>query len=178
VELRQWQDSGEESDELRALGGDFIATLQRNRWCRGAARELVLSERELRVLYKKRWNDVAGLAKPPFTLTLDENRVRFAFLINYPFLLHRRAELSRADPGGEALIVTAARLRAIERLAALDESYPGDLAQGVVRYQTGRYGMAAAHFQRHLEKHGEGPYTLRVQNYLKASLDQASDVSP
>jgi len=177
VELRRWQQTGEDSAELRALGGDFLAMLKRNRWCRGESRELVLGERELRVLYKKRWNDIVGVGQPPFALTLDENRTRFLFLIRHPFILHRDAELSRLDTAGGKLRTANARLRSIERLTEIDPTYPAEIARGVVRYQVGRYALAAEHFRRHLENDREGAHTLRVQNYLKASLDMASDMT-
>ena len=85
LELRQWQETGKVSPELVALSGDFVTSMAVHRWCT-EERQLVMDERVLRVLYKKRWTDLAGLRGPLFDLTLDEDRVRYDFLLRYPFV--------------------------------------------------------------------------------------------
>jgi hypothetical protein len=170
VELRHWQASGEPSDELTALGGDWLEMLRRNRWCRGD-RELVLSERVLRVLFKKRWNEITGLRQGPFALTLDEDRLRYGFLIEHPFVRDKQAALPRS-PRLDRARRGAARLRMIDKLAQRDSTYHADLARGVVLFQLDRFAAASEAFRRHLAAQPDGPYALRAQNYLKAALDQ------
>ena len=177
TELRKWRQTGVESEELAALGGDFVSTLARNRWCRDGERNLVMDERVLRVLYKKRWNDVAGLVGPGFDLTLDEDRVRYGFLIRHPFRPESRRDRA-PNPRRIALSEGQARLRTVERLQQRDRSYPAELARGVVMYQTGRFALAAESFRAHLELQPDGPYTLRARNYLKAALDMVALVTP
>jgi hypothetical protein len=177
VELGRWRETGIESQELSALAGDFVSTLKRNRWCRDHQRTLVMDEGVLRVLFKKRWNDVAGLAGPRFDPTLDEDRVRFGFLLRHPF--RRQAPRgARPSPRTTALRDGQARLQTVERLKQRDPSYPAELARGVVMYQTGRFALAAEAFRSHLELRPDGPHTLRARNYLKAALDMASLTSP
>jgi hypothetical protein len=177
VELRRWRETGVVSDELAALGGDFVSMVQRNRWCRGDDRSLAMDERVLRVLYKKRWNDVAGLAGPNFDLTLDEDRLRYGFLMRHPF---QRESPRGATPNPRQIAMREgqARLQTIERLQERDRSYPAELARGVVMYQTGRFALAAEAFRSHLELEPDGPYTLRARNYLKAALDMVSLAAP
>ena len=171
-ELRRWQQTGLRTDELDALGGDFLQMVARNRWCRDGSRELLIDERVLRVLYKKRWNDVTGADSQPFALTLDEDRVRFGFLIRHPWL--PKAALVQQRPELREMLIEQERLKMIAKLQARDESYPAELARGVVLYRMGRYGLATGAFRRHLRRREHGPYTLLAQNYLKAALDYTS----
>jgi hypothetical protein len=69
-------------------------------------------------------------------------------------------------------------MRKIEELAAVDPSYPADLARGVVLYGLHRYAASTELFRRHLDVHPDGPFTLRAQNYLKASLARAAEATP
>lgn len=168
-ELRQWQATGVETEAMKALGGDFVATLRNNRWCLEGTRKLALDDRELRTLYKKRWNDITALQQPAFALTRDEDLVRFGFLLQHPFQ-SRRAVVS-AETRRTLRRRGKSRLQVIDKLMKLDASYPADLARGVVHYQMGQFAKAGEQFQRHLSRYPDGPYTLRARNYLKAALD-------
>lgn len=172
-ELRRWQATGEFGEELRALSGDFVEALSRNRWCWPETRELVLEERALRVLFKKRWNAIVGATGEALALTAEEERVRLAFLVEHPFINNDPLGRGVSDPAAIERIAAPQRLKTIERLAALDPDYPADLARGMTLYRTGQYQPAADAFQRHLERTPDGPYTLRARNYLKAALDQS-----
>jgi len=172
AELRRWTEQQPTGDELAALGGDFIDTLTRNRWCQRGTRHLLLGDRVVRVLFKKRWNDLTGLRAGPFALSLDEDRVRFAFLIEHPFTRQRDADLRRAGKLAAAA-EDELRLRLIGRLARRDPGYPADLARGVVLYQMGRYSRAGNAFRDHLERQPDGALALRARNYLKGALDRA-----
>jgi len=170
-ELEKWQQDGTVTSELKALGGDFLVVLERNAWCRGG-RRLILGEAELRVLFKKRWNALSGLRTGPYALTVDEDRVRFGFLLRHPFSpndpVHRAPR--RRQAAGKRL--ARQRLLMIDRLAARDPSYPAQLARGVVYYQSGQWTMASNAFRRHLDEKKEGAFALRARNYLKAALDR------
>lgn len=177
VELRAWQETGTVSDELVALSGDFVTSMSVHRWCT-EGRELVMDERTLRVLYKKRWTDLAGLRGPLFDLTLDEDRVRYDFLLRYPFVptiggqtvsLEAGSAMDRSRRG-------EARLKILERLAQRDPSYPASLARGVILFRMNRYAVAADAFRVHLEEHPDGPHTLHARNYLKAALDRTQEL--
>ncbi len=171
AELRPWQRSGKVSSELIQLGGDILQMLRRNRWCRGSGRELLADERVLRVIYKKRWNDVTGATGGPFVLTRDEERIRYTFLLRYPPSKQRIAR-GRVDERLNTVRDNQMRLRTIDKLAAVDPSYPAELARGVVLYWLGSYALAMGAFRRHLEAFPDGQYALRATNYLKATLDR------
>ena len=170
-ELRAWQQTGTLSNELQELGGDFVPMLERNRWCRGPSRELVMDEPVIRVLFKKRWNDITGADAGVFQLTLDEQRLRYRFFMRYP-LLPRKVRSEEMDDDAVRAYEDHARSKLVERLATVDPSFPADLARGVLLYGSKRYGPAAESFRRHLAASPDGPYALRAQNYLKASLDK------
>jgi hypothetical protein len=176
AELRQWQSSGVVSEELEQLGGDFLVAMRRNGWCRGAERELVLDERILRIVYKKRWNDLTGAAEGPFALTLEEDRLRFSFFLGHPWV-------ERDEPPSQSPIdrlqaearSNRARLATIDRLERVDPSYPANLARGVVLYGMRQFAASADAFRRELDRTPDGPYRLRAQNYLKAALDRTRE---
>lgn len=171
-ELHAWTKSGEVSEELRALGGDFITALERNAWCgppdESGGRTLLMSDDVLVALYKDRWNDLTGLGQnPAFALTVDENRLRFGFLLAFPF---RKKLYGPAEAELTAFKVGQARLATITKLTAVDPAYPAAYARGIVHFQMGRWELASAAFKQHLEEKEDGPYTLRARNYLRNSL--------
>ncbi len=173
-ELRKWQHDGTVSAELKALGGDFLEVLERNAWCRGG-RQLILSEAELRVLYKRRWNQLSGLRAGAFRPTVDEDRVRFGFLLRHPFRSNDPAHRNPRRQPIAARRLARQRLLMIDRLAARDPSYPAQLARGIIYYRTGQWALASNAFRRHLDKEGDGIYALRARNYLKAALDRTHE---
>ena len=178
VELRAWQRSGVQSRALRELGGDFLSAMQRNGWCEGPERTLLLDERVLRVLYKKRWNDITGADAGAFALGLEEERLRFGFFLRHPWV--ERGSPGMQGPVDELRWRTErerARLISIDKLGQIDPSYPADLARGVVLYRLQLFAPAAQAFRRHLERSADGPYTLYAQNYLKAALDRSAEGS-
>lgn len=174
-EIHAWEQSGEASPELIALAGDFTQTVDRNDWCRagGGPRALAMSDELLRIMYKRRWNDIMGLSDvPEITLTIDENRLRHTFLIRHPF--RRKIDVLKGNPL-TIRMVERRRLASIDRLAALDESYPAMLARGVVHYQSGSYARAASAFRSYLTAEEHPRYALRARNYLKAALDKSEE---
>lgn len=170
-EVRAWQRTGVIGEELRALSGDFVDALSRSRWCVEGTRELVLGERELRVLFKKRWNKLVGADGEPLLLTLQEERLRLGFLIKFPFVNNDAAGRSLTDPVSLQRLLTPQRMKLLDQLAELDSDYPVELARGVVLFLAAQYPRAADAFRRHLEARPDGPYTLHARNFMKAALD-------
>jgi hypothetical protein len=169
--VHAWSRTGEVSDDLIGLGGDFLATVRRSGWCREGSRELLASDAELRVLFKTRWSDLTGLDAAVFSLSLDEDRLRYRFLLRHPLARHDEVAWPHSDPAVINTRNNRARLKLVDRLERLDPSYPGELARGVLSFWLGQPERAAEHFRHHLERQPDGPYTLRAQNYLKAALD-------
>ncbi|WP_437670954.1 hypothetical protein [Sorangium sp. So ce131] len=92
-EVRRFEATGEETDELRELGGNFVGLLRRNAWLEegkakrrggGAARRVSMDGTVLGVLFKKRWSAVVGVQRAPFGPALDEERALFSFLLSHP----------------------------------------------------------------------------------------------
>ncbi|KYG00672.1 hypothetical protein BE21_07015, partial [Sorangium cellulosum] len=112
-EVRRFEATGEASDELRELGGDFPGLLRRNAWLSaggagprggGEARRVAMDGAALGALFKKRWDAIVGLRRAPFGVALDEERALYKFLLSHP-LSGRSAQELAAPPAAE----TAAR---------------------------------------------------------------------
>jgi hypothetical protein len=156
-EVRRWEAKGEETPELRELGGPFVARAQASGWVAG--RHLIFDDTVRATMFKMRWNEIAMAHGSAFDVTVAERRALYRFLILHP------AQGTRA--GGED-----ARLRKIEELRAIDPRYPADLARGVVLYRVHRIPQAVEALRKHLEDHPDGPYGIRAQNYLAALESQ------
>jgi hypothetical protein len=187
VAVRAWESGGAEPDDLRELGGGFLRMLRRHGWVdevRGP-RRVLMPDAALRVSFKKRWNEVAGLRGPALALTLDEQRALLGFLIQSPpGPSGWRPEPADQPPGrskvprptiGSTAFEDQISLKKIDELAAVDPTYPAELARGAVLYRLRRYPLAVEAFRRHLEAHPDGPHALRAQNYLRAALGRAAD---
>ncbi|WP_437303572.1 hypothetical protein [Sorangium sp. So ce388] len=109
-EVRRFESTGEESGELRELGGDFLGLLRRSGWLKrgdarsrggGEARRVAMDGAVLGVLFKKRWDAIVGIQREPFGLALDEERALFKFLLSHPVSVARGGDLA-APPADEA----------------------------------------------------------------------------
>jgi hypothetical protein len=169
-EVRRWEATGEETAELRELGGGFLRMLQRSGW--RTERRVLLDAAALRAAWKKRWNDVAGVQRPAFEPALDELRAFYRFLLARPPLARRGA--TRLPEEAARARDDQYRLKKIDELSVIDAAYPGDLARGIVLYRLGRYLPSVEAFRRHLDASPDGPFTLRAQNYLRAALGRAA----
>jgi hypothetical protein len=115
-ELRRWEVTGEESDPLRELAGDFIGLLRRNGWLAGHARGAPVAQRVamdatvLGVLFKKRWSAITGVHRSPFDATLDEERALFGFLLSHPISAVPSAAQLGADIATTSAVVAEASL--------------------------------------------------------------------
>ncbi len=190
AEVFAFERSGVESEELLSVAGPFVRRMRREGWLRG--KTLVPRQDEWRVLFKGMWNALLGLeGRAEFAPTLDEQRVLYAFYLAHPhpseanreaLLAARRgvgADRARCDALdiAERLAAESWRLERVQRLAALDASYPGSYARGVALYRRGDYLAAAEAFRDWLRDHPEGPWSGRAESYLRACL-AASRVNP
>jgi hypothetical protein len=187
--VRHFEQTGEQSEKLLQVGGGFLKRLGTNGWVEG--RHVLLDRPALRAAFKKHWNDVTDLHGGPFELTLDEARALYRFFLQHPLKARSPIETDLpplpADPsfksrpaaldvaGSVSVTQAQYRLKKLEELRALDPSYPVDMARGVVLYQMQRYPLAVESFRRQNEAAPDGPYALRVQNYLLASLQKAQE---
>jgi hypothetical protein len=180
-EAQNLEETGEESDELRALTGS-LAILRRERRLDGTHWRMTPSE--LRAAFKERWSALLNLhQEEPFKLALDEERLLYRFKILYPHLrpaeVEQFAAQRRAAPdakhceaidAGERLGLERWRLDDIRKLAAIDKDYPGDYARGVAAYRAGQYGISADAFRVWIQDHANGPFALRAENHLRAAM--------
>jgi hypothetical protein len=172
-ELRRWEATGEETDELRELGGPFLDRARTSGWIMQG--RLIADDAVRAALFKKRWSDLTTAHGPAFDLGRTESRALYRFLILHP---PRDASFG----SGQAAVERAAydaeryRLRKIDELATIDPSYPADLARGVIHYRLHEYTRSVESFRRFLEDHPDGPYKLRAQNHLRAALAHAMEL--
>jgi hypothetical protein len=172
-ELRRWERTGEETDELRELGGPFLDRARANGWI---TPEGLLPDDTVRAaLFKKRWLDLTVAREPALALGRMESLALYRFLILHPprdaSFVSSKAAAERAAHDAERY-----RLRKIDELATIDPSYPADLARGVIHYRLHDYTRSVESFRRFLEDHPDGSYKLRAQNHLRAALAHAMEL--
>lgn len=184
-EVAAWRKTGQPSAELDAEGGSFIRRMTMAGYIQGTS--LALSDRELRVTFKLRWNSVARLDDDPaFKLTLDETRALYTFYILHPhptesaretFAAARKNAHTRADcdalAAGEAIAAETWRLDKVEKLAQIDPTYPAAYARGVALYRAAKFDASARAFEEWLRLHPDGPLSLRARNHLRAAIAAA-----
>jgi hypothetical protein len=165
-EVKHFVATGEATSELVELGGPFGDVLVRNRWCVGSPPCVMrMGEHAQRAAFKRRWNEISGLAGGPFELTVDEQRAFYEFLLRYP---------PEKPPGPDSRAVDRTYLlRKVDELAAIDPAYPRHLARGIIQFQTRDFRRAAESFNIQLETSPDGPWALRAQNHLRAALEQS-----
>jgi len=186
-EIRRFESTGVETDELTALAGGFIRSMRTAGWCEGHA--LVPREPALRTLFKEMWNAFLGLqGRPEFQPTLDEERVLYALYLSSPHpSAAMRAAVESARRGArdanacegvreaERSAIEDWRLERIRRLAAIDPAYPAAFARGVASFGRGDYRAASVAFQTWLVAHPEGPLSLRAHSFLRAANAQLGE---
>jgi hypothetical protein len=164
-ELRAFEVTGQESAELRELGGGIIAMLRRSHWVRpsGGGYKLLVDRYVLEAMYRKRWNEVTGLKTEPFALSLEEHRALLAFLLTHPLV----SATAGAEPRARCRSANEYMLRKVGELSSVDRTYPGGLAQGILLLRLGRTGEAVERLAAYLDRHPDGAYTLRARNALR-----------
>ena len=180
-EIRRFETTGTETDELSALAGGFVRSMRAAGWCDGHT--LVPREPALRALFKEMWDAFLGLdGRPAFALALDEQRALYALYLSAPHpSAGMRAAIESARRGArdasacegvreaERNATEEWRLERIRRLAAIDPAYPVAYARGVASYRRADYRGASAAFQTWLADHPEGPLSLRARSFLRAA---------
>jgi hypothetical protein len=186
-EVRRFESTGTETDELSALAGGFVRSMRVAGWCEG--HRLVPREPALRTLFKEMWDAFLGLdGRPAFAPSLDEQRALYALYLSAPHpsagmrsaieAARRGARDANACEGvreAERNAIEEWRLERIRRLAAIDPAYPAAYARGVASYRRGDYRGASAAFQNWLAEHPEGPLALRARSFLRAAEAQSAD---
>lgn len=181
-EVRRFEATGEQSDELAALAGAFVRSMTLEGWVQG--HHVVADDAALRALFKNMWNGFLGPeVRLEFAPTLDEQRALYAFYLSHPHPSRSMRDAIEAARRGardakdcaalaqaERAAVESWRLEHIERLRAIDPSYPADYARGVASYGRGDYVASSKAFRAWLMQHPEGPLALRAKNYLRAAV--------
>jgi hypothetical protein len=149
--------TGPISDDLAALGGDFVVRATRNEWL--SAEGCLASDDELETLFTRRWAEMTALRElPQFRPTLGELRRYFRFLLLYPER-SRNAEASARERASQ-------RLRYVEALARHDTEYPIGLARGSLLGELGMMPESARALGEHLARPSSSEWNLRARNYL------------
>jgi hypothetical protein len=182
AEVRSFESTGVESEELGAVAGSFIRGMQYEGWLDGHA--VLASDGARRAMFKEMWNTLVGVAtRPPFPPPLDEERALYAVYLARPHPGRAMREAIAAGRRGsrdasacEALVqaergaVEAWRLERIGRLAAIDPEYPAAYARGAANLRRGEFTRAAADFSAWVRDHPDGPLALRARAYLRTAL--------
>lgn len=180
--VKEYESTGKPTDELAELGGTFIDRMRSAGWMEG--NRLVLDDAQRRAAFKTVWTALLfGAFASPLDPTLDEQRVLYGLYLlrPHPPEINRKGfEIRRASAATpaecakieleESLAAEMWRADKVRRLGEIDPTYPTNYALGVSLYKAGHYEESAQAFQRWLEVHPEGPWTLRARNHLKAAL--------
>ena len=193
-EVHAWRKTGQESDELAAVGGAFIRRMTLAGYVDG--RKLALADRELRVAYKLKWNAVARFeGVPEFQPTLDEMRAFYTFEILHPhapeaaretLAAARKNARTQADcdalEAGEQLAIEQWRLDKVEKLVALDPVVPGTvrarrraLSRGEVRRLGARLRGVAARPPRRAAHASRAQSPSRGGRRVASALSRGQD---
>jgi hypothetical protein len=203
VEVKRYEATGARSNELDEVSGTFVQSMVHARWARDASGApapwpppspspkpvtIVLDDAARRAAFKSTWAHLLGLSgSKELALTLDEQRALYAFYFQHAHAPENQRvalEASRArarDPAvcaqideGERVAAFGWLLSKMKELAAIDPAYPFAYARGIALYHRHEYAQAAESFQDWLDKHPNGPWTLRAKNYLQASLAETA----
>jgi hypothetical protein len=184
AEIHTFERTGTESAELQAIAGPFVRRMREAGWCHDHT--CVFDDHALRAMFKLAWNGLLRLERPPYALALDEQRALYSFYLRHPHAaeaVRKRIDDARSSAHSakacaalveaEALGADQWRIERVNRLAALDPSYPRDYALGVLHYRHKDFPAAAQSFRDWLEAHPDGEWTLRARNYLRAAAWEA-----
>jgi hypothetical protein len=164
--VQQHVPGGRTSDELAALGGDFVARATANGWL--TSNGFIGSEDELRSLFVMRWLQLTRLRETPeLAPSLAELRRYYRFLMLYPERL----------PGQDAPAIERAqlRLRYATELSRHDRDYPLGLVRGCLLGQMGQLPESAQSLSGYLAGPGHSEWKLRARNHLLAAATGQGD---
>jgi hypothetical protein len=187
AEVRRFEQTGKESDELLALGGSFVLRMRLAGWC-DDQNQIALDDSQRRAAFKATWAALINQeARPELRLALDETRALYTLYLQHPHASEAlRVQLESArraakDPRAcadlalqEVHAIEDWRLDKIRKLGQLDPTYPSAYAIGITHFRRSQYPAAAEAFRTWLHEHPSGPYALRARNYLKASVEAAA----
>lgn len=151
------------AQELLELGGDFAARAE-GAWFDGD--ELVLSEPQLRLLFRVRWGLLTGTHRVhPFGPDLNDFRHYYAILLAFP------------ESGRDVIDRSLRQLGYVDALAKIDPAYPSSFARGTISFRLGNFDAAASAFEHHLKSEPDGPFTSLARNHfvLASSLSRRSE---
>ena len=186
AEVKKFEQTGKETEELQALGGGFVRRMRAAGWC-GKDNRILLDDAERRIAFKAAWNGALGLeTRNDLVLSLDEMRALYRLYLRLPHAPEGMREqiesARRSDPNArtcaeldarESYETETWRLEKIKKLGALDPAYPKEYAAGVAEFRRGQMAAASAAFRTWLAAHPDGPWSMRARNHLKLSLELA-----
>lgn len=144
------------TEALRELGGDF-AEVASVSWL-GDDGRLLLTEDELRLLFRLRWGKITGtLDDEELAPSLAELRAYHALLLALP-------------PGGlvgDPASLGRARAGTVLEYGSLDPEYPVDLALGLLELDAGEPDRAESSFLREMNSTRRGARRLRLAHHLR-----------
>jgi hypothetical protein len=189
--LRRYARSGVVDDDLVELGGGYLRSARHN--LLGVGHDAERDDARLRsilratwddveiaarVAFKRRWNELTGAGEQPGKPSdldpgKDELLAVYARELRHPPALG--LDVDAKD--GVTLAIRARntatfRRKRIAAIAAIDSTYPRELALGIVDYQAGDFRDATREFTEWLAHHPDGPWTLRAQNYALAAAER------
>lgn len=187
TEVDRFERTGEQSEELVALGGPFIRRLGLVGWVTG--HHVHFDPHALRAAYKTVWNSltVGEDTKGTLMLSVDEQRALYTFYFRDPHpgevsLPGHLQELREANDERSCERARKSSLRdaelwrieKIKKLGTIDSTYPTKYALGVGLYRAGRFEQSAQAFRAYVDAHPDGPYALRARNHLMAALRESA----
>jgi len=182
VEVARFEATGNESEELGELGGSFLRRMRREGWVRD--KTVMFGDIERRVVFKLMWDAFIGLeGRAELAPSLDEMRALYRFYLSHPHVSDaKRAAIEAARRGateqkqcdailvGEQLGIDEWRLERVNKIAAIDPSYPAAYARGVLEFRRRRFAASAEAFREWLRDHPTGPWSKRAEGHLRAAV--------
>jgi hypothetical protein len=181
-------------DDLAELGGGYLRSLRKNLLGEGhdaevdddRIRAIIRTRGEqfevnARIAFKRRWNELTGVGGQPgkpseLDPSNDELLAVYADELRHPPALGIDVDAKDGKTlAVRAKDVAAFRRRRIAAIAAIDSTYPRELALGVVNYQAGDYREASRNFTSWLEQHDDGPWALRAHGYALAAAARQNE---
>lgn len=181
-EVKRFDATGQQSAELRELGGGFVERMADGGWVDGHV--LALDDAQRRAAFKLVWTAMVGGAQSPeLALALDEQRALYMLYLGRPHapesqrVSYEVMRRNAASPDECKSVALKERLAAelwradkIRKLGELDPTYPTSYALGVAYYRAGRYDQSMDAFRSWMDAHPDGPLALRARNYWKAAF--------
>lgn len=182
VAVKEYETTGKASNDLVELGGSFVERMKAAGWLEGT--KLHLDDAQRRAAFKTVWTAILiGNAPTPLAVPIDEQRVLYSLYIARPHAPEsqrkgfdvRRASASTTEEclrvqHDESIAAEMWRADKVRKLGELDPTYPTNYALGVSFFKAGHFEDSAQAFQKWIEAHPDGPWTLRARNHLKAAL--------